>query len=86
MRNRTLDREALLIQRLELLVVLGLRVHLNFEGKNFEEKSAAPLIVKRFVRFADLVKGFQDLRQSTVLFPVKPEFRELEVRLGPQTL
>mmetsp|Transcript_11885 Transcript_11885/g.30096 ORF Transcript_11885/g.30096 Transcript_11885/m.30096 type:complete len:360 (-) Transcript_11885:417-1496(-) len=85
-RNRTLDRQRQVVQLLQLLIVLLLSVHLNFDGVDFEELGALLHVVRAVVPLAAPVELLERARQLQKVLGLKVEAAQLEVGLEPQPL
>ena len=71
MRDGALDVQALVVQRLELLVVLLRCVHLDLERVDLQQLRALLEVVVAVVRLTAGVQLLQDARQLGVLAAVK---------------
>ena len=93
MRNCTPHVRRSVVYLLQLLPVLRLVVHLDLQRKDLEQESATRLVGSVACasgcsrrRRGGSVKVGNNMRETSVFLPVEPEFRELQIDLGRETL
>lgn len=86
MRDGGLDVQALVVQRLELLVILLRGVHLDLQRVDLQQLGALLEVVLPVVRLAAGVQLLQHPGQLAVVLPVEVQLAQLGHGLEPQPL